>query len=96
MAAYKEPDHSIGESAWPGKQPPTRQLSLFDTSFKQSQPEQRRIDLTPSPVQTRIVQTKLTKFLGALATTSAALTGYPCSSDDDESVDGEIPLVNVV
>jgi len=42
---YKEPNHCIGENAWPGRQQPMRQRSLLDMV-----PRPRRVvDLTPSP-----------------------------------------------
>jgi hypothetical protein len=42
---YIEPDHSVGEDAWPGRQAATRQLSLLDMVPRPRQV----IDLTPSP-----------------------------------------------
>lgn len=32
---YQQPDHAAGEAAWPGKQPATKQLSLFAFVVKQ-------------------------------------------------------------
>jgi len=43
---YKEPDHSTD---WPGRQTPTRQLSLLDMVPRQQQA--RIVDLTPSPCE---------------------------------------------
>ena len=83
--AYQEPDHSIGEAAWPGKQPATRQLSLFDATFQKplSAEEKRRIDMTPSPTQTRVVQRRLTSFSGFVSfSPSNSITDDPSSNDD--------------
>jgi len=80
---YREPNHSLGASAWPGKQAPTRQLSLFDASFKRPPEEQKRVDLTPSPTHTRMAQTRLTDFVSIAHPVATALD-YPSSTDDDD------------
>ena len=58
VGTYQEPDHAAGEAAWPGKQPATKQLSLFETTttfakVKDDASQERLVDLMPSPEQTR-------------------------------------------
>lgn len=90
VGTYQEPDHAAGEAAWPGKQPATKQLSLFETTFakvKDEASQERLVDLMPSPEQTRVVQTTLTTFsgFGSLSTSSASGSTDDASSSDDGS-----------
>ena len=91
VGTYQEPDHAAGEAAWPGKQPATKQLSLFETTtfakVKDEALQERLVDLMPSPEQTRVVQTTLTTFsgFGSLSTSSASGSTDDASSSDDGS-----------
>ena len=91
VGTYHEPDHAAGEAAWPGKQPATKQLSLFETTtfakVKDEASQERLVDLMPSPEQTRVVQTTLTTFagFGSLSTSSASGSTEDASSSDDGS-----------
>jgi len=80
---YQEPDHAAGEAAWPGKQAPTRQLSLFGTEASVKTPDRpRRADPTPSPTQARTTQTRLTTFVG-FPPSSPSPSDAALSSEDD-------------
>lgn len=83
---YREPDHASGEAAWPGRQVPTRQLSLFAT-FVKTPDRPRRADPTPSPTQERTTtttttQTRLTTFVG-FPPSSPSPSDAELSSEDD-------------
>lgn len=81
---YQQPDHAAGAAAWPGKQAPTRQLSLFGTEASVKTPDRpRRADpTTPSPTQARTTQTRLTVFVG-YSPSSPSPSDAELSSDND-------------
>lgn len=84
--AYEEPDHSRGEE-WPGKQPETKQLSLFDTTFVTNQNNHHDTARGPSPPPRRPTttataqrQTSMVRFMYVTLSTN---------DDDDASRSAE-------